>query len=79
MMFNNSQYIKNIDILLFILLFGPVYQPLLPCKYRRLSTIKHVQLAQNIANMHFDGFFADHQLFRNRGIGEAIRDEAQHF
>jgi hypothetical protein len=68
MMFNNSQYIKNIGILLFILLFGPVYQPLLPCKYRSLSTVKHVQLAQNIANMHF---------FFRRGKSTSTRRSAQ--
>lgn len=56
-----------------------MHQSLLPGKNRGLRAIKHMELAKNVTHMDFHGFFADHQFFRDSGIGESIGDETQHF
>ena len=56
-----------------------MHQSLLPGKRCRLCAVKHVQLAQYIADVNFHSFFTDHQFGCDSGIRETARDETQHF
>jgi hypothetical protein len=55
------------------------HQALLPGEYGCLRAVEHVQFAEDIAHVPFDGFFADHQFVGDSRVREAIGDQAQDF
>ena len=51
---------------------------LLPGKHRRLRTIRHMELAQNITHMALHRLFCDTKLLRNRTVRISMRHQAQY-
>ena len=56
-----------------------MHQALLQGEDGCLSTIAHMELAENVAHMNFDRFFADDEAFGDYRIIVAFGDEAQDF
>src|ERR1035438_3395336 len=63
----------------FCRVFTRRYQPVLVGEAHRLGPVSSLDLGEEVIDVALHGGFADHELRRDRGIREALRDETEHF